>query len=250
MHNMVNKEIPTPVYYQIEESIRGDIAAGRLSPGDRLPTEQQLCDLFEVSRMTVRRALQDLISDGVIMRRRGHGPVVAPPRFVRPLGRFFGLFDTMAAQGILVTSRVLSWETLPASPREAQWLQIQEGEPVLFLQRLRLVDDIPLALQHTVLRGEETGFLRAEELEEHSLYHLLAQHGLHLEDGTQTVTARMPTQTQCRLLELSPQTPLLYIEHSTQLRSGETIEFSRSWYNSSRFSMVISLDPQQGTYRP
>ena len=241
MHNSEKRKKPIPIYYQIEESIRQDIAAGRLSPGDRLPTEQQLCDLFKVSRMTVRQALQNLISDGVVQRRRGHGPVVALSNVVHPLSHFSGFSDTLAAQGIHVTTKVLSLQTLPATGKEAAWLQVREGDPILFLRRLRLVDGTPIALQHTFLPKAVVGPIRAAELEEQPLYHLLDRRGFQLESATQKVSACMPTKLQCRLLALSSQTPLLYTERSSRLIGGVPLEFACSWYNSSRFSMTVEL---------
>lgn len=240
MYNIVNKENPIPVYYQIEESIRRDIISGLLTAGERLPTEQQLCQLFGVSRMTVRRALQDLISDGIVERRRGHGPVVAPPRLVRPLSHISGLSDTMAAQGIHVTSKILSLETLPARAPEAEQLHIPVGEPVLFLRRLRLVEGSPIALQHTYLH-RMVGPIEQFELEGRSLYHLLRDRGFHLGSATQKFTARMPTKAQCQLLEVPAHIPLLCTERYALLQNGDPLEVSRSWYNSSRYSVIVDL---------
>ncbi|MCI9264015.1 MAG: GntR family transcriptional regulator [Oscillospiraceae bacterium] len=241
MRNIVDKENPTPIYYQIEESIQRDISEGRLAPGDRLPTEQWLCAFYGVSRMTVRRAIQELINSGSVQRQRGHGPVVAPPRLVRPLSHFAGLYDTLAVQGIHLTTRVLSLETMPAASTEAERLRVRKGEPVLALRRVRYMDGFAIALQHTCLREEVVGPLRKEELESQSLYHLLADRGFHIEGGTQKFTATMPNKAQRDILEVSAQTPLLYTERTSRIEGGVPLEFSCSWYNSSRFSMTVEL---------
>lgn len=241
MLNPVDKEKPIPLYYQIEETIRAQIESGKLVPGEKLPTEQWYCSFFGVSRMTLRRALQDLINAGVIERRRGQGPIVARPKLDQQLVRFSGLYDTLAAQGLQVSTRILSLGRKRAGALEARRLGIPEGSNLLALRRLRLLKGEPIALQHTCLRGDLCGPIHASDLEEGSLYHLLEDRGVCIERATQSFTACMPTKSHRRLLALPEHTPLLYTERTSFLKNGTTLEFSRCWYSSSRFSMIVEL---------
>ncbi|EDM98779.1 UbiC transcription regulator-associated domain protein [Pseudoflavonifractor capillosus ATCC 29799] len=241
MLRAVDKEKPIPLYYQIEESIRAQIESGELAPGEKLPTEQWYCSFFGVSRMTLRKALQDLINAGVIERSRGQGPTVAQPRLSQQLVRFSGLYDTLEAQGLHVTTRILSIGKKRAGALEASRLSVPEGTEILALRRLRFVHESPIALQHTCLRGDITGPIRSADLEDGSLYHLLEERGVCIERATQKFTACIPTKAQCRMFSLSEETPLLYTERTSFLKDETALEFSRCWYISSRFSMTVEL---------
>ena len=135
---------PLPLYHQLEEELRGRIHAGEFAPGALLPTEEQICIGYGVSRITVRRALDALISQGLIVRRRGVGSFVAEPKAgVRSVRLAGSLDEFLAASGMLETQMISLHETV--APAEiAESLQIEKGAPVVRLEALTRLEGAPI----------------------------------------------------------------------------------------------------------
>jgi len=135
---------PLPLYHQLEEELRGRIHAGEFAPGALLPTEEQICTDYGVSRITVRRALDALIAQGLIVRRRGVGSFVAEPKAgVRSVRLAGSLDEFLAASGMLETQMVSLEETV-APPEIAELLQIEKAAPVVRLEALTLLKGAPI----------------------------------------------------------------------------------------------------------
>lgn len=241
MPSAVNKEMPIPLYYQIESYIQEQIRTGGLLPEEKLPTEQWYCSFFGVSRMTVRRALQELISSGVLARRRGQGPIVAPAHLSAHT-RLTGLYDAFAARGVHLTTQVLFLGKEAVRPGEAGPLDVDSGTPLLSLRRLRSAEGSPVALQHSYLRGESCGGpLRASELKDSSLYALLEGRGVHVDHATQRFSSRPASEEQAELLGMEAAAPLIYAERVSYLANGEILEFSQSWFSPIGFDVTVEL---------
>ena len=144
----------TPLYSRVETVIAGEIADGVLRVGDQLPTEDALIARFEVSRITVRRAIQNLVSRGLVEIRRGKGTFVAAPKITHDLTELTGFVEDMHAIGRKPTARVLGREIVPADATVATQLALTRGERVVRIRRVRLADGIPLSFDETFLPVE------------------------------------------------------------------------------------------------
>lgn len=242
MPAVIDKEKPIPLYYQIEAYIQEQIRTGKLSPEERLPTEQWYCSFFGVSRMTVRRALQELISSGVLERRRGQGPAVAPICPAPPRTHYFSLYDSFAERGVRLTTQVLSLENIPAQEQEARRLGVSSGAPLLSLCRIRHAEGSPIAYQHTYLRQSPCGHaIRPSALKSSSLYAVLEKQNVFIHHADQRFSACSADPALAELLGVEVNAPLLYAERTSYLRDGTTLEYSRSWLRPSNLDMTVKL---------
>lgn len=242
MPSVIDKEKPIPLYYQIAAYIQDQIRNGRFLPDEKPPTEQWYCSFFGVSRMTVRRAFQELISSGLLERHRGQGPTVAPIRATRARTRLPGLSDLFAARGVQLTSRVLSLSKEPAHPGEADRLGVEEGTQLLFLRRLHHAEGKPAVLQNIYLRGELCGGpLRSSELKNSSLYALLEMRNIRIDHAMLRFASYTADVKQTEFLGVEPGTLLIYTECVSYLESGEILEFSRNWFPPSGFDIAMDI---------
>src|SRR5215469_15418826 len=139
----------SPLYARVEGVLADEIADGNLKIGDQLPTEDSLISRFAVSRITVRRAIQNLVSRGLVEIRRGKGTFVAAPRITQELTELTGFVEDMHAVGRKPTARLLGREIVPADATVATQLALTRGERVIRIRRVRLADGIPLSFDET-----------------------------------------------------------------------------------------------------
>jgi GntR family transcriptional regulator len=142
---------PVPLYYQLQEAIRREIDEGRWKPGDAITSERELMRLADVSRATVRQAIAALINEGLLVREHGRGTFVARPHFEQKLHAVYSFSEQIRASGMALDDRILQRVTLPAPPDLAELLGVIEGEPLIHLQRLRLIDGVPLMVNSSYL---------------------------------------------------------------------------------------------------
>jgi GntR family transcriptional regulator len=212
----------------------------RLRPHDRLPTERELCDELGVSRLTVRRALQQLSAEGLVYRVQGAGTFVAEPQ-IRKGNTLTSFSDDMRARGLAPSARLLLAEETVAGADQSWRLDVSPGEPLIHLVRLRLADDVPMCLEgvHVVKRY-------APDLLEHageaSLYDLLAErYRIILTQADQSVTATVLEPQDAQQLGVPPMSPALRVERITRDEQGRRVELARSLYRGDRYAFQMGL---------
>ncbi len=153
----INRQSRLPLYDLIEQNFRELILNGQLKSGDSVPSEWELSDLYGVSRLTVRHALDDLARQGWLNRRHGVGTFVSKPAIARIAPSKLSFTEQMRAIGRVPSSRQLDVRTIPATPKVASSLELQEGDPVFEIRRVRLADGKPILLETSYL--SQKGFL-------------------------------------------------------------------------------------------
>jgi GntR family transcriptional regulator len=231
---------PQPQYRQIEQALRARISS--LPPGERVPSDAELCAEFGVSRMTARHAMQRLAEDGLIRREPGRGSFVARPLAHRRANRLMTFTQEMTRAGRVPSSRVLTRVVRPASPDEAASLGIPARQPVVHLRRLRLADGEPIVLESTVLIGETADAVMAADLANGSLHETLTQAGFSLRRGTGTISAAAATAEDARLLSIRTSDPLLVEQRVIRDPDDRPIEATESRYSASRYALVVQFD--------
>jgi len=237
-----------PHYRQIEQALRERISA--LRPGDRLPSDAELCAEFGVSRMTARHAMQRLAEDGLVAREPGRGSFVADPPPHRRANRLMTFTQEMLRLGRVPSSKVLARVIRPSSDAEATSLGIPRGQPVVDLQRLRLADDEPIALEKAVLIGGCAPAVMNADLAHGSLHETLGRAGFVLRRGTGTIAAAAATAEDVRILAIRTGDPLLVERRVIVDAHGRRIETTESRYPADRYGLVIRFDvegPDLGT---
>lgn len=238
----VDKRLPTPAYLQLRDQLEREIRSGRLGPGSALPSERELSDSLSLSRMTVRRAFEELVAEGLVEQRQGSGTFVRRGPVEQTIDRLQGFGEEASRLGLKPGSRLLEVESHPADGTVASTLQVAPGEPLLRITRLRTADEVPLALQvaHLAPALKDLSLPLLEELG--SLYKAIGrQFGIEATRAHQTIGARVPTSRERGLLEMDAGVPVLALERITFDAGGKPFEYVRSVYRGDRYRMALDL---------
>lgn len=215
-----------------------------LEPGQALPPERDLAELFGVSRTTVRQAITDMISAGLVQRHHGSGTYPVAPKVQLPL-RLASYTRDVSDQGIRPTSRIVSMRKVPSEPSVAAALNVEPGHRVWRLERLRLTDGTPLALERAHLSVERFPDLKKLIASDISLYRVLEDnYGTVVARAVQTIETGMATPDESRLLESDSAVPVLVLTRTTYDQRGRPAEYVQSTYRGDRCSLTAVLLPQ------
>ncbi len=234
----------TPTYRSIELALRARLRTMR--PGDRLPSDSDLCREFGVSRMTARNAMQRLADDGLVQRIPGLGSFVVQPPSHRYADRLLAFSHEMRRLGRVPSSRLLAREIRPASNAEASALQIRPAEPVVTIRRIRKVDGVATAVETAVLVRRTSDIVMAADLETGSLHEALAGAGLHLRRGHATITAEAATPDDARLLDVAEGDALLVERRVILDVHGRPVEATESRYPGERYALDVRFEVDDG----
>ncbi len=237
---MLNKISPIPLYYQLAESLRDQIASGRLATGDQLPSERELAEQYGISRMTVRQALQHLIRDEVLVARQGLGTYVAEPKLtVDPL-HVLGFTDEMIRRGANTRSQVIEQALVVAPKRVAQRLALADGAQVVKLVRLRFSDGEPMLLEIVYVPAQLCPGLETEDLSHQSLYQTLRERfSVQPAGAHHTFEASQATEYEAELFGMSLSAPMIILQGVTYDQDDQPIEDFKAVYRGDRFAIVI-----------
>lgn len=232
---LIDRLSAAPMYDQLRRQILETIEDDHLQPGDLLPSELRMCELYGVSRTVVRQALGQLEHDGVINRVKGKGTFVAPQKTVESLANgLAGLFEEVAARGGHVHSEVLRLERTPASESVAEQLQVEPGSTIVVLERLRFVDGERWSLSTTWLPEPIGAHVFGADLAESSLYALLASHGVRAAQGVRSVEASLTDAREGELLGIGRSKPVLLLRSTMVDAADRPIEHFRALHRGDR----------------
>lgn len=241
----MNREAPIPLYYQIRTKLLEAIENGQLKPGDRVPSERELTEAYGVSRMTARQAVAELETLGYLQRVQGKGTFVSSPKLDQPLAGLTSFSEEMRRRGLEPGALVLSAEQVPAGRRVGQVLGRGETAPVFRLERLRLADGQPMAVETAYVPVELCPDMLSRHFEHQSLYKILReQYGIGLVQATQRLEAVAADAYEADLLGVHVGTPLLMLERISRNEAGEPVEFVRSLYRGDRYRFTTELNGQ------
>ncbi|USI72740.1 GntR family transcriptional regulator [Sphingomonas morindae] len=228
---------PAPLYLQLHQLIRDAIAREILAHGDAIPAERDLATEYGVSRITVRRAIGELVEQGLLTRRRGAGTFVAG-RVEKNFSKLSSFSEDMAARGRTASSSWISRAAGTVDPDEAMALHLSPGAPVLRFARIRYADAQPMALEFATIAGY---CLPGVQAVKDSLYDALDAAGMRPVRALQRLRA-VPFGTEhARMLGVDPGQPGLLIERRGFLRDGRAAEFTRSYYRGDAYDFVAEL---------
>jgi GntR family transcriptional regulator len=238
----LDRKSPVPLYFQIFEII-SDYMKQPDAIGRKLPTEEAMMKIFDVSRATVRRAIQALESTGQISKMRGRRTVVANMASQELLTTIRSFTDQMRIEKHVPITKVVDVRHVTADLKLAELLDVAEGDNLLRLTRLRGNEEIfPLALFISYLT-EHSG-LTGEEDFEGSLYQLLREKGTAVTEGDAVIEARLAEGSIARLLEVDVGAPILYYERVGQDTGKQIVEYVQCWYVGSHYKFKIHLNTQ------
>lgn len=229
-----------PLYLQLKRWIEDAIHSGALNAGDALPSERDLAQKTDVSRVTVRKAVTQLVKDGVLVQRHGSGTFVATrtQRVEQSLSQLTSFTEDMARRGMAVRAEWLDRGIYIPSPEETVILGLSSGGHVARISRLRLTGDAPLAIERATLSAD---ILPEPQKIEDSLYRHLDKSGYRPVRAIQRIRAENLGEKDAKLLDLPVGTAGLRIERTSYLASGRVIEFTRSIYRGDTYDFVAEL---------
>lgn len=235
----IDRTSPVPLWFQVGQGIEQLIVNGDLPPGSQLDNEVLLSETLKLSRPTIRRAMEHLVDQGLIVRRRGVGTRVVQPKVRRPLA-LSSLYDDLQNGGQQPTTRVLANEIVPAEASIAAALGLEEGDDVVHLVRLRSADNRPIA-QLTNYLPAGLVELSTEAVEVGGLYEFIRAAGIHLHAATQQIGARRASAAEARLLDEPRGAALLTMQRTAYDDLGRPVEHGRHIYAASRYTFEVQL---------
>lgn len=228
---------PTPLYRQLQQRIREALDGGLLKVGDALPGERYLAQAIGVSRVTVRRAIDDLVAAGLLVQRQGAGTFVAT-RMVQPLSLLTSFSEDVMARGLRPGSMWLDRSAGRATPEEAMALDLAPGAPVTRFARVRTADGKPMAIERSTVPGrilDDPGAVTA------SLYEAMRARGVAPVRALQRLRAEAVASPDAELLEVPQGAAVLYIERRAFAADGTPVEFTRSRYRGDRYDFMAEM---------
>ncbi|WP_370569402.1 GntR family transcriptional regulator [Methylacidimicrobium sp. B4] len=232
-----------PRHEEVTLWLRDQIESRCYAHGDRLPSEKELQERFRVSRITVRRALQTLEADGLVFRRQGVGSFAAKGRLRQGLVRLTDFAEDMVQAGLKPSSRILFHGREGASAPIASCLGLAEGAACIRLDRLRLGDGQPIALDQTWLPTEYGRRLEGRDLTEETIYRILgAEHGIPVLRGHYRIEAVEAEPEVAKALGIGAHQPVLRISRLTYTTGNKPIYFQKRYYRSDRVAYEVELE--------
>jgi len=240
---LINKNSPIPYYRQLADLLRHDISVNQSGKvgAFALPSENELAEQHGITRATVRHALDVLEREGKIYRVKGKGSFAVKHRIEPHLMGLVSTTELMEQRGWPLVTWFISLIQMPAMHPIASALELEADEHVYELKRLQVVEDIPLSIQTAYLPVRLCPRLEDNDLTD-SLYRLLEiRYDLRLWAGQETLRARSATQSEARLLQVRPGTPVMYSERVTYASTGVPVEYLESVWRGDRYDFKVSL---------
>jgi GntR family transcriptional regulator len=232
----------SPLYSRVETVLGSEIADGALQVGDQLPTEDSLIARFGVSRITVRRAIQNLVGRGLVEIRRGKGTFVAAPKITHELTELSGFVEDMHALGRKPTARVIGAEVVSADATVANHLRLTKGQRVVKIRRVRLADRIPLSFDETYLPLEIGKKIITNNLKVEPIFSLLERkYDIPLIEAEYQLEAVAAEAEVASALRVKQGSPIFRIERTSYTAGNRPVDYERLYYRGDLVRFVTRL---------
>jgi GntR family transcriptional regulator len=234
---------PTPLYAQIKDILRARILEGTYQPHEQMPSESEMIAAFDVSRITVRQALNDLQIEGLIFRMHGKGTFVSKPKAFQDLGRLQGFGEAMRQMGYETFARVVAMRTVTPTPQVQERLQLPKRARVTELQRLRFLNREPISLDVTWVPASIGARLAKEDLATRDVFVILENdYGLSLGHADLQIGSTLADEHLAGHLKVDEGSPVLVIERTTHTSDGAPIDYEHLYYRGDAFQYRVRVD--------
>ncbi len=226
-----------PLYQQLQRALRGAIENGVIGPEDALPPERDLAEMLNVSRITVRKAIDELVEDGLLIRKQGSGTFVSN-RVEKNFAKLTSFSEDMRARGREPRSVWINRSQGTVTPEESLTLRSSPGTPVFRFHRIRYADDAPMAIEYATVIAS---CLTSLDAVENSLYEALERTSNRPVRALQRLRAVLLTAEQAKLLKAQEGEAGLLVARVGYLKDGRAVEYSQSWYRGEIYDFVAEL---------
>jgi len=237
------EESLTPLYQQLMEDIKSAIEEGRYQPGEKIPSEPELSELYSVSRITVRRAVDELCAQGYLVKKQGKGTFVGHAKLQRKLmgDDSMSFSDVCAMNGQEHSVRLINCQWVPARQDEIKFLNLEPEAKLLYIQRVHMADGIPIQIENNFFPPDPFEFLQREDLEHCSLFHLLKEkHGVDPCNTSDTTVEIVRASLEiAQLLDVPVGEPLFYMNAYFIDKDRRPLFVGRQYYVGKRYLLHI-----------
>ena len=239
---MIDKNSPIPVYYQLKEDVKEKISTGLWKVGQCIASERELSEYYGVSRMTVRQALGELVQEGLLIREKGKGTFVCEPKVKQQDMMSFS--DIIKKSGKTLKTKVLEFEVINTPDELAG---IFAFDKIYRINRLRIVNDEPVASEIVYIPCDYCGYINKSDLEG-SLYKLLEDNGYSVESSESSIVAVVMDDELKKLFEVNKQVPLLKSHNITYNTDGKVLYIEDAIYRSDKYILEVNISKRKMTF--
>jgi GntR family transcriptional regulator len=241
---IVDKQSAVPYYHQVKEAVKALIASGELKPGDMLSSEFSLSEQVGISRLVVHRAYRELVTEGLLIRKRAKGTFVAPliKRSFTVTGPLFSMTENLSADALDPSNKILLQEVIPASEEIRNELKQPVGAQVIHLRNLRLAKQLPFAIEEMYFSCDRFPALAKLDLNNRSVYVTLEKlYDAHPQEALDLITADSATSQEARLLGINKGAPVMRVKRMSTDRLGLPVEYSKIVFHADRYQFVARM---------
>lgn len=238
----IDKKSRVPLYAQLMDIVLEKISSGELKEHDQLPSEREWCELYSVSRTTVRQAMIELENEGYIYTQHGKGSYVAKRNFTQKLNKFYSFSEEMSKLGKKQINKVVSFDLVTPTKKIVRRLQIQEDELVYKIRRLRFVEEEPILMETTYLPQKYLPDLQKTDLEKFALYDVIRnKYNLSIQNAVESFQAVALPSLEASYLQVDAENPGMRINRIAY-SSQQIIEYTVGYAHGEKYSFSIELD--------
>lgn len=240
---VIDRNSVIPLYFQVKEYLLREIKTGRYQPDDMIPSERELAEEFELNRLTVRQAINELVQERILYRQRGVGTFVSTPKIEQPLAKLTSFSTDMQNRGIVPGAQVVSSKIIRAGKIVGAELQVDEHIEVLELVRLRTANGEPMALERSYLIADQVKPLHGMDMENKSLYSVLEEVcGIKLVKAIQSIEVTSIYPEEAGMLEIGQNEPAMLFQRTTYTEGADKpLEYVKSLYRGDRYKFMIEM---------
>jgi GntR family transcriptional regulator len=229
------RKSPLPIYYQLKEIIKEDIDVGKYKSGDKIPSENELCSILNISRNTAKQAIDDLVSEGILYRIQGKGTFVAEKKVFKGLTDAFSFSSEFKSNGSKLETKVIFAEKISESKETLKYLKLKESTELFRIQRLRVIDKTPVALQTSYIPKFFCPGLLKYNLSQNSLFDILKENfNITFSYFVENLACVRADRYEADLLKVKKGAPLFLLTRKTFNKNDEIIEVARSFMPGAR----------------
>jgi len=245
----LHSEHPNPLYIQVKTAIEEKIVSGEYKPNDKIPSESQLCQQYNISRITARQAVAELVKSGKLVRIQGRGTFVTTSPINFPKYHLMGFAAEMRQQGFIPGSKILEFKVIAPSLKIANYLSLDASEAVIRLKRLRTLNGHIISFEDTYFPFKMLPNLLEEDFERNSLYDtLIAKFNLVPTRAAMAVEAINCTEEMSKLVQSKPNSPLLHITSFAYDQNDRLFEYQDTYYRGESYIFHTEVNEHQ-SYR-
>lgn len=234
-----------PLYSQLVSIVKRNISAGTLSTGDLLPSETELCRTFDISRSTVRQAIGELESEGLVVRKQGRGTFVAEPKVRRKTEMVYSFTSEISSMGMTPSSTLIEFDIIDPTPDIVKVLELSGTDTKVYrFTRIRNVNDEPLILETSFYPQYIYPKLTRELLQTHSFYSLLYEVGVVPANAIDSYEAVIINRKEAELLDCKPGSAAFFVQRRTRTEAGMVYEFTQSLIRADRVKLDVFLQKE------